>query len=304
MAAACAGLWAKRLRPEKLHRMKIGLRLQVSPRNWLAFTQAAEASGWDSVWIPEHLILPVKFGGGPGHEHSEEAPAITADVPLWDPWVQLGYLAGLTSKIRLGTNVYNIGLRHPFITARALTTVELLSNGRVEFGVGVSWLKEEWDLMQQPFAGRGRRADETIAVIKRLFTEEVISHQGEFYQFGEAKFLPKPVQKPWPPFLIGGNSQAAIKRAALIGDGWIPLPETPEALAESLKLLKAMRAEAGRTGPFSITALVGEEQPSLDLLKRYEDIGIDRALIVPWTHVREGVDSIRRYGDEIGSTFT
>ena len=271
--------------------------MNVSPRNWLPFTKAAEDGGFESVWIGEHLIFPEKVVGNPGSDHDD--PAIASDVPLYDPWVQLAYLASQTKTIRLGTNVYNIGLRHPFITARALMTADLISQGRIEFGVGVSWLEAEWDAVGLPFASRGRRADEIIHVLKRLFTEEVISHSGEFFAFGPVKFQPKPIQSPWPPFLIGGNSKAALRRAALAGDGWIPMPESYEILSANIKQLAVMRADAGRTQPFSITIISTEQTPSYDLLRRYQEIGVNRVIVVPWTHPREGVNSIQRFGDEV-----
>src|ERR1700761_6742571 len=123
--------------------MKVGMGLAVGPRNWLEFTQAAEAAGYDAVWLPEHLIMPVEMSGKPGTPH-EGVPPISASTPAWDPFLTMAWLAGQTRTIRLGTNVYNIGLRHPFITARALTTLDLISAGRVDFGIGVSWLAEEW----------------------------------------------------------------------------------------------------------------------------------------------------------------
>jgi probable F420-dependent oxidoreductase len=277
--------------------VKIGLLMNVSPRNWLPFAQAAESAGFDSVWIGEHLIFPEKVVGNPGSHHDD--PAIASDVPLYDPWVQLAYLAGQTKSIRLGTNVYNIGLRHPFITARALMTTDLISNGRIEFGIGVSWLQAEWDAMGLPFDSRGRRADEIIHVIKRLFTEDVVSHKGEFFSFGPVKFQPKPIQSPWPPFLIGGNSKAALRRAALAGDGWIPMPESFDILGANIKQIALMRADAGRTQPFSVTIISPEQTPSYNLLRSYQDIGVTRVIIIPWTHPRDGVHSIQRFGDEV-----
>jgi probable F420-dependent oxidoreductase len=271
--------------------------MNVSPRNWVPFAQAAEQAGFESLWVGEHLIFPENVMGNPGSDH--EDPAIGSEVPLFDPWVQLAYLAGQTKSIRLGTSVYNIGLRHPFITARAVMTADLTSQGRIEFGIGVSWLEAEWDALGLSFATRGRRTDEIIDIIKRLYTQDVVSHEGEFFKFEPVKFQPKPVQSPWPPFLIGGNSKAALKRAALAGDGWIPMPQTFELLATNIKQLNLMRADAGRTQPFSVTIICLDQVPDLDAMRRYREIGVDRVIIVPWAHPREGVQSIRRYGNEV-----
>jgi probable F420-dependent oxidoreductase len=278
--------------------MKVGITLMVGPRNWVDFTQAAEQAGFDSVWIPEHLILPVQMSGKPGTP-DEGHPPIPSDTPVWDPWVLIGYLAAQSTTIRLGTNVFNIGLRHPFITARGLVTADMVSRGRIEFGIGASWLAQEWQAMELPFDGRGRRVDEAIGVIKRLFTEDEVSHEGEFFKFQPVKFQPKPVQKPWPPMLIGGDAPAAIRRAARLGDGWLPMNQTLETLPASLKRIADLRAEAGRDGPFEVTVQHMGSQADADTLKRYRDLGVHRVLTSPWTTPREGVEAIRRFGEEV-----
>jgi probable F420-dependent oxidoreductase len=276
--------------------MKFGVGMVVGPRNWLEFTQVAEAAGYESVWLPEHLIMPVKMSGKPGTPHDGEPP-IKGSTPAFDPFLVMAHLASLTSTIRLGTNVYNIGLRHPFITARALTTLDLISRGRIEFGIGSSWLAEEWQAMELPFEHRGRRVDEIIKLIQRLFTEEVIEHAGEYYNFQPVQFEPKSVQKPWPPMIIGGDAPVAVRRAALLGDGWLPMAQTPESLEANMKKIAAMRAEAGRTGPFTVTVLTQALDP--DVLKRYRDLGVDRVIVTPWTSPREGVAAMRRFADEV-----
>jgi probable F420-dependent oxidoreductase len=275
--------------------IKVGLPIHVGPRNWAGFTLAAEAAGFDSVWLPEHLIMPVKMSGHPGSPHEGEPP-ISGLTPAWDPWLQIAWLAGQTSTIRFGTNVYNIGLRHPIVTARALTTADLLSNGRIDFGIGASWLSEEWQAMELPFETRGRRVDETIQVIQRLFTDEVIEHEGEFFRFQPVQFFPKPVQSPWPPMIIGGDSPAALRRAATLGDGWLPMAQTEEILGANIAKLQQLRADAGREGPFQI--ILGAPA-DLDTLRRYEELGVTTALVTPYTSPRDGVDGIKRFGDEV-----
>src|ERR1700761_1109291 len=179
-----------------------GTTLMAGPRRWADVARAAEEAGFESAWVPEHLIMPVAMTGEPNSPHEGEPP-ISAATPAFDPWVQITAMATQTTTLRFGTNVYNIGLRHPFITARALTTVDAVSGGRLEFGIGASWLSQEWQAMELPFDTRGRRVDETIRIIQRLFTEDVVEHEGEFFRFQAVGFLPKPAQQPWPPMLIG-----------------------------------------------------------------------------------------------------
>jgi probable F420-dependent oxidoreductase len=277
--------------------VKIGFHLQVGPKRWAELTVAAEEAGFESVWLPEHLIMPVQMSGRPGSPHAGEPP-ISASTPGWDPLIQIGWLAAQTSTIRFGTNVFNIGLRHPFITARSLTTADLVSGGRVEFGIGASWLSEEWEAMELPFETRGRRVDESIEIIRRLFSEDVIEHEGEFFHFQPVGFLPKPVNGSIP-FHIGGDSSAAVRRAARLGDGWIPMAQRdPATLAANLADIERLRSEAGREGPFEVT-LFGLPVHSIDDVRRYEEAGATRLLVTPFNNPREGVELLHRFGDEV-----
>jgi alkanesulfonate monooxygenase SsuD/methylene tetrahydromethanopterin reductase-like flavin-dependent oxidoreductase (luciferase family) len=255
-----------------------GTTVMAGPRRWADVAKAAEQSGFESVWVPEHLIMPVTMTGAPNTPHAGEPP-ISASTPAYDPWVQIATMAAVTSSIRFGTHVYNIGLRHPIVTARALATVDVVSGGRIEFGIGASWV------------------DESIRIIQRLFTEEVIEHDGEFFRFQPVGFLPKPAQQPWPPMHIGGDSPAAMRRAAELGDGWIPMQQSLETLPGNLAQIDKMRSERGRSGPFQVT--VGARVTSVDDVRRYEDAGATRLLVTPFTNPREASEGFRRFGDEI-----
>ena len=130
--------------------MKIGISLgQLNPSLWAEATREADRLGYESVWMPEHLVIPVAMAGSP-HEGAEHPP-IPANVPVYDVFSYLGFLAGQTEQIHFGTQVYNIGLRHPFVVARAVTTLDIISGGRVEFGIGASWLQAEWEAMGLDF---------------------------------------------------------------------------------------------------------------------------------------------------------
>jgi probable F420-dependent oxidoreductase len=273
-----------------------GTMTMVGPRRWGDLARAAEEARFESVWVPEHLIMPVTMTGAPNTPHEGEPP-ISAATPAYDPWVQIAAMAAQTTTLRFGTNVYNIGLRHPFITARALTTVDAVSGGRLDFGIGASWLSQEWQAMELPFGTRGRRVDETIRIIQRLFSEEVVDHQGEFFSFQPVGFLPKPVQKPWPPMLIGGDSPAAMRRAALLGDGWIPMQQTLESLPANLARIQEMRADAGRSGDFDVT--LGAGITSIDDVRRWADAGATRLLVTPYSNPREAADALNHFGDTI-----
>src|SRR6202050_3833267 len=150
--------------------MKIGISLgSLNPSLWTEATQEADRLGYESVWMPEHLVIPLAMAGSP-HDGVDHPPVPTS-VPVFDVFSYLGFLAGRTEQIHFGTQVYNIGLRHPFVVSRAVTTLDVVSGGRVEFGIGASWLQAEWDAVGLDFSTRGRRVDETIAVCQRLWSE-------------------------------------------------------------------------------------------------------------------------------------
>ena len=260
-------------------------------------TLEAEALGYESVWLPEHLIFTTKMTRSP--RPGETHPPVPPTTPIFDAFAYLSYLAGRTEHIRLGTHVYNIGLRHPFVTARAVQTLDIVSGGRFEFGIGASWLEEEWIVTELDFASRGRRVDECVEVCKKLWTEEEVSYHGEFFDFDGAVFLPKPVQSPWPPILVGGESAAALKRAARLGDGWIGMNHNFESGAAAIRRLQQHLEECGRD-PSDFQICLGAAVTSRQDRDRWEELGVTRMVFAPWTSSREAIDGMRRFAGEIG----
>lgn len=276
-------------------RVKFALSLGLlNPSAWVAVTVEADRLGFDSVWIPEHLVLPVDMGGSPhdGQDH----PPIPADVPVYDPLVYLAFLAARTTRIRFGTQVYNIGLRHPFSTARAATTLDIVSGGRLDFGIGASWLRSEWEAVALDFDSRGARVDEAIDVCRRLWSEDVVEHHGLFFDFGPVMFEPKPVQRPGPPLHIGGDGPAALRRAATVGHGWIPMNHTVDEIPAKVALLAELRDRAGRPGRTEIT-LSAPGSGAVDI-ERCAQAGVDRLLVRPWRRTSDALESIGRFADE------
>jgi probable F420-dependent oxidoreductase len=276
--------------------MKIGLTLaMLNPSLWTEATRLADALGYESVWMPEHLVIPVQLSGSPldGEGH----PPMPADVPVFEVFTYLGFLAGQTTRIRFGTYVYNIGLRHPLSTARAVATLDLLSQGRFEFGIGASWLRSEWDAVGLDFASRGRRVDEAVEVCRRLWSEDVVEHHGEFFDFEPVMFVPKPVQAPWPPLHFGGDGPAALRRSALLGNGWIPLNHTIDEIPAAAAAMARKRRDADMPGEVEIS--IAAPSAARDELRRLAESGVDRALVRPWTSAKDALDGIRRFADEV-----
>ena len=271
--------------------MKFGVHLgSVNAKFWGAVAEEADRLGFESLWVPEHVVVPMDASGSP--HHGSDHPPIPSNIPIYDTLGVLCYLAARTSRIRLGTHVFNIGLRHPFLTARAATTVDVLSRGRLDLGIGSSWLRSEWDALGLDFDTRGARVDEAIDVCRRLWTEPVIEHHGQFFDFGPTAFEPKPVQQPLA-LHIGGDGAAALRRAATIGTGWVPMNHSLDELPAAITRLKDLAAAAGRTTPIEIT-LPGQIESPEDV-ERYTAAGVTRILVMPWTSSREALDGMRRF---------
>jgi alkanesulfonate monooxygenase SsuD/methylene tetrahydromethanopterin reductase-like flavin-dependent oxidoreductase (luciferase family) len=166
---------------------------RAHPATWKDLTQAAEELGYESVWLPEHLVMPVSVSSMPGGDPRHRG--VNTRTPMFDVFAMLGWLAAHTTTLRLGTNVYNIGLRHPFVTARGLATLDLVSGGRAELGIGASWLPEEWEAVGLDFASRGSRVDESIEICRRLWSLPTTDFKGDHFHFREVIFEPKPAQQ-------------------------------------------------------------------------------------------------------------
>ena len=280
--------------------MKFGIALgRLNPALHLAATLEAERLGFESVWLPEHLIFPLDLVGSP-HPGSDHPP-VPPTTPVFDCFAYLSFLAGSTRRIRLGSHVYLLGLRHPFAAARAIQTLDIVSQGRAEIGIGAGWLESEWRAAGLDFHTRGRRLDEAIGVCKHLFSDPVIAHRGEFFRFEPVAFEPKTVQRPWPPLLIGGESKAALRRAADTGDGWIGLDHTLESVREPLARLRALRVERESADTaFEICVGARPEEPSE--IERWEEAGVTRLIVSPWRRSAEALDGLRRFAERFVGT--
>jgi len=288
--------------------VKFGIALfGVSPRHYAEVAVAAEDNGFESVWIPEHLVFPAEMP--PTYPYSEGgSPPVDPSTALYDPWVVLGYLAQATRSIRLGTEVFVLPLRHPIATARSVVTVDRLSGGRVIVGVGVGWLEPEFEVLGQSFHDRGSRTDEIVPLLRRLWTEDAIEHAGAHFRFAPVRFEPKPVQKPCPPIEIGGATPPALRRAGRLGDGWIEIGARDlDDLEDKVKVVAKHRREAVHAGhPFEVT-LTSALARDRDAVRRCRDIGITRIVAAPPPATgrrgsQEAVEWTKRFAGELIET--
>jgi len=280
--------------------VKFGIALgRLNPAFFAEASVEADRLGFESVWLPEHLVFTTKMSRSP--HPGETHPPVPPETPIFDAFGYLSYLAGITEHVRLGTHVYNLGLRHPFVAARAVQTLDIVSGGRVEFGIGASWLEEEWVATELDFASRGRRVDEALEVCKRLWTEPDVSHEGEFFSFEGAVFEPKCVQSPYPPVLVGGESGPALRRAARAGDGWIGMNHDFESGAGQIARLRELLTAEGRD-PDDFQYCLGGPVDSPDDVARWSEVGVTRLICAPWRRSREAIDGMRRFADMVDLT--
>ncbi|WCO65543.1 TIGR03619 family F420-dependent LLM class oxidoreductase [Iamia majanohamensis] len=270
---------------------------QLNPRAFEEVAVAADELGYESAWLPEHLVFPLRVEGEliPGEEH----PPVPPTVPIFDACAYLSYLAARTAHLRLGTLVYLLGIRHPFVGARAFATLDVVSGGRAICGVGAGWLRPEWDAVGIDPSTRGARLDEAIGVVRRLWTEPEIAHDGPHFPFEPVAFEPKPVQVGGPPVHVGGESARALRRAATLGDGWLGMAHTPATAAAQVGRLRALAEEAGRDPGAVEVTVMGEVGPGSDL-GAWEEAGVDRLIVTPWRRSRDAVEGLTRLAAELG----
>ncbi|HEX4493946.1 MAG TPA: TIGR03619 family F420-dependent LLM class oxidoreductase [Acidimicrobiia bacterium] len=278
--------------------MKFGVALgRLNPAFFVSATEAADGLGYESVWLPEHLVFTAAMSRSPhpGATH----PPVPPETPIFDAFAYLSFLAARTAHVRLGTHVYNIGLRHPFVAARAVQTLDIVSGGRVEFGVGASWLEEEWIAAELDFTTRGKRVDEAIEICRLLWREPVATFHGEHFSFDGVVFEPKPVQAGGPPIVVGGESRAALRRAARLGDGWIGMGHTVESAGAQIEILKRELDAQGRAFE-GFQVCLGGPLESADDVERWESIGVTRMLVSPWRRSPEALDGLASFATRFG----
>jgi probable F420-dependent oxidoreductase len=208
----------------------------------------AEACGADSVWVSDHVIIPSHIESMYPYDRSTQRSAANLDnlETFYDALTTLAFIAGATTSIRLGVSVYVVPLRNPLLTAKIVASLDALSNGRVIFGCGVGWLREEFDALHADFEARGALTDEYLRICQTLWTRGVVECTGPHYVAAAVRGGPAPRQTPYPPIWIGGNGRAALARVARLGNGWHPIDLTPDEIVAQLKTLQGLCAAADR----------------------------------------------------------
>ncbi len=280
--------------------------------------QQAESLGFDAVWSAERVVQPWEIRT-PYPYAEDSAFIVPPDRPFLDSLSCLTFLAGCTERVRLGISVLVLPYRHPLYWARAAVTLDHLSRGRFVLGVGVGWMREEFEALQLPFEERGRVSDEQLEILHRLFHQERPSFEGRHYRFGEVAFFPKPLRPGGIPIWVGGEGRPARRRAGRYGDAWFPYPVliTAEELREQQQEVRRFAEEAGRDPdavqltlcrPIEVTEEPVEQDPRrlrgtpaqlVDALRAFAELGVHHLALqftVPrWPERRQ---QIQRFGEE------
>ena len=254
-----------------------------------------EDKGFSSVWVPDHVLIPKVIKSGYPYNKDGSFPVDPKLLGL-EPFALLTFIAAHTETIRLGTGVIVLPQRNPTLTAKQAADVDVLSKGRLDFGIGVGWLAEEFVAMGESFERRGARSDDYIRLMKELWKEGASSYEGEFFQLPESYQYPLPVQTPHPPLWFGGESKPALRRVARFGH-WYGVDVLPEQVPEKMALLKKHCDIEGRDINDVKVALCPYAHPcDRDMLKRYEDAGVHEVILAGFV---PGCDALEKAIDQI-----
>ena len=264
------------------------------PATMVRIAQAAESAGFDSVWASEHVVLPDVQG-----QQSYMAP----EHRILNPVAALTHIAAHTSTIRLGTGVIVLPQHHPLVLAKEIASLDVLSGGRMIFGVGVGWARPEFRALGVPFEDRGQRMDEYLAAMRAIWSQEKPAYYGQFVSFDNIQAYPRPLQRPYPPIVVGGRSPAAFRRAVEVAHGWygfsLDLEETAHALAD-LRQAARRYSRPGFLGELEIS--VAPRIPvDLAVAQRFAELGVHRLILIP----RRSLDgpALEEYIAIVGSTL-
>lgn len=263
---------------------------------------AADESGWEAMSFSDHVVNPEKLSHDyPYTEDGERRWQPFTDWP--DPWVMIAALAAVTENLKFTNNIFVLPMRNPFLVAKAISTAAIVSDNRVIPAIGVGWSKDEFGLLQQDFHTRGKRADEMLEILPLLWSGEMVSYEGQFYQFPRLEMNPAPTELP--PIWVGGISKAAMRRAAR-HDGWVSDLQTSDDIIDSVKLIRRYREEQGfDPEQFSVMATPSDAFTP-DAYRKLEDNGITHILTQPWPFYHGNTDDpvkkrdgVLRYAQDI-----
>ena len=279
--------------------MDIGLNMSISTNSIdvAEIAAKAEALGFESIWLPEHPVMPVntasKYPGSP----DGSIPDYMSDMA--DPYIGLARASAVTSTIKLGTGITLIPERNPLVLAGAIASLDRFSSGRFLLGIGTGWLREETEIMGGDFDHRWTQARESIEVMRALWTQDAAEYHGRYYDFPPVQCNPKPAQEGGPPVILGGNARNVFRRVARWGDGWMPTAASPEQIAAGRAAIDEL-AEASGRDPSGIGITVFGQAADRDLISQFESAGANRVIVrLGDTTSSQALDEIERIAQAV-----
>ena len=282
----------------------------AEPANAIALATAVEAAGFDSLWTFEHVIAPLEYDSVYPYSSKGKAPGLlSADMP--DPLIWLAYVAARTTTLKLGTGILILPQRNPVVLAKEVATLDNLSGGRVLLGIGVGWLREEFDAIGVPFERRGARTDDAVAAMRALWSDDDASHAGEFTSFQHVRSWPRPAGGA-VHVTVGGHSEAAARRAGRLGDGFFPALDAATiaehglggAIEHFLDLVRLMRQTAQDHGrdPASIEVSLNTGMaPPAEVVDHLESEGVDRLVVyIPTRDPADVPSALQALAEQVG----
>jgi probable F420-dependent oxidoreductase len=280
--------------------MKIGISviLTEDSGNPGEIAKEAERLGFESFWVSDHPVIPAHYTTYYARSHDGSVPECYAH--LADPFVALASAAQSTNHIRLGTGVCLLPERNIIATAKAAATLDLYSKGRLILGVGAGWFPEESEVMGVNFKRRWKHLREAVEALRELWGKDQASYHGEFIKFPLVRLFPKPVQKPFPPILLGAHEpRYALRRVVRFADGWCPAGLTPEQAKESISEAKRLALELGRDPQsleFSIFFMTQGERLTAEIMEQYQEAGVSRLVVLAWAAASgSGVEAVKAF---------
>jgi probable F420-dependent oxidoreductase len=283
--------------------MKFGAFLwQRRGEDLAANARLAEELSFDSLWMGEHLGFPVEFKSTYPYDRSGRPP-VRNDAMIHDPLIVFAYLAAVTSRIKFATGVYILPLRNPIAVAKAVASLDQLSNGRFLFGVGIGWLREEFEWVGMDWENRAQRNNETLKLLETLFTQRLPAFQGRTVATANFYFEPKPVQQPHPPYIIGGNTEAAMKRACRLGDGWYGIAKELSGGLDLVNKLREFEKSYQRPRPLEVTLGLQWRGVTPQDISRLAEAGVQRVLPSTDLVARDSLGAMRAAHERLVSKF-
>tara|TARA_B100000676_G_scaffold259800_1_gene269081 strand:- start:956 stop:1807 length:852 start_codon:yes stop_codon:yes gene_type:complete len=255
-----------------------GFSSATPPAMMAAQVKAIEERGFHCIWVPEHVVLFEEYSSQ--YPYSEDGRIPGFGNGIMEPFTALSFAAAHTSTIRLGTSICLITQRNPVYTAKQVADLDFLSGGRFNFGVGLGWLKEEFEALNTPWERRGQRARDHLGVMQALWMQETSSYTSDLYTLPPCVQYPKPVQTPHPPVFFGGEGLPALRRVAEIGQGWLGAGLEPDEVAAKLPLLNDLLATAGRARDDILVYTMPNRAAQPDDFARYADLGVDQVIFM------------------------